>query len=177
MTRRLLEGLEVIHGERNAADTLHRIRTSAEEWLARRGIRQWNVGEVPIDQIADQLDAGEWWLLVDRSGAIQAGLRYLSADDAVWSHEPRRAARYVHGLMISRDIAPPGSGAHLLAWAEARAMDEGISVMRLDCVEDNRRLRRFYRDQGYREVGRRDFDENWFSATLFEKNLEMARPD
>jgi len=38
-------------------------------------------------------------------------------------------------------------------------------------VEANTRLRRFYTDQGYRQVGRRDFDGPWFSAALFEKPL------
>lgn len=46
--------------------------------------------------------------------------------------------------------------------------------MRLDCVESNQRLRDFCRAQGYSEVGRRDFDGPWFSATLFEKALDVT---
>ncbi|MDJ0113644.1 GNAT family N-acetyltransferase, partial [Rhodococcus erythropolis] len=42
-------------------------------------------------------------------------------------------------------------------------------------VETNVRLRRYYRDAGFAEVGRRDFgdvvDNGWFSVVLFERSL------
>lgn len=77
----------------------------------------------------------------------------------------------MHGLVVDRSSAPPSAGAALLRWAEDRASGQGGPVMRLDCVESNARLRRSYTDQGYEQVGRRDFDGPWFSAALFEKPL------
>ncbi len=148
------------------------MRLGCEKWLADLGVEQRGIGEVPPAQVAAQVDRGEWFVGVDASDVTVGALRYLCVDHDVW---PGAAdgVRYVHGLMTERRVAAPGSGASLLAWAERRAIAEGVSVLRLDCVESNRRLRDFYGALGYREVGRRDFDGAWLSATLFEKCLAL----
>lgn len=150
---------------------LYAMRSGCERWLAERGIEQWGVGEVSVDEIAAQVCRGEWFVGVAASHVVVGALRYLATDEDVWPDIPSGAARFVHGLMVDRRTAVAGTGAALLAWAEARATTDGIGVMRLDCVESNHRLRDFYRGLGYVEVGRRDFDGQWFSATLFEKCL------
>ena len=151
------------------AVALHQMRLKTERWLAERNIEQWGEGFVSYADIAAQVDEQQWFVCRGAEGIV-AALRYLTSDPDVWPDEPG-AARYVHGLMADRDVAPPGAGAAILRWAETRAADDGVALMRLDCVESNGALRRFYRDQGYREVGRRDFDGPWFSATLLEKSL------
>ena len=47
----------------------------------------------------------------------------------------------------------------------------GRSHVRLDCVEHNLRLRDYYRQAGFSEVGRKDVDEPWLPVTLLEKRL------
>ncbi|WP_425483564.1 N-acetyltransferase family protein [Flexivirga aerilata] len=98
-------------------------------------------------------------------------MRYLHRDDDVWPGDETPAA-YVHGLM-QRDA--PGLGAHLLRWAARRAADEGHSRLRLDCVDTNHALRNYYAAQGFREVGRRAFeDRQWHPVALFEKPVAQA---
>lgn len=153
------------------APSLLSLRSAAEQWLAERGIQQWGVGEVSLADIAAHVDRAEWFVSTNPAGGILAALRFLDEDTDVWPDAEPGTARYVHGLVVDRVVAPPGAGAALLRWAEQRAAGQGVPVMRLDCVESNTRLRRFYTDQGYRQVGRRDFDGPWFSAALFEKHL------
>lgn len=153
--------------------SLHGIRRACELWLAAQGIEQWGVGEVSIGDVSVQVEEGEWFVGVNDSDQVISGLRYLVADRDVWPDAKGDGARYVHGLMVDRELARAGTGAFLLSWAESRAVAEGAHVMRLDCVESNERLREFYRDRGYREVGRRDFHSVWLSATLFEKSLPV----
>lgn len=132
-----------------AADVaaLHAIRSARELWLADIGVEQWNFGEVSTEDISAQVRASEWFVGIDTAGRVLGGLRYLTADSAVWRDNPIAEARYVHGLMTDRHTAAAGTGALLLSWAEGRGVSDGAKLMRLDCVESNRRLRGFYRRQ------------------------------
>ena len=149
------------------ADRLLELREVAAAWLHGRGIRQWEPGEVGLEQVRAQIAAGEWF--VHRvNGEIAGGLRLLWSDPEVWGDRPDDAA-YVHGLVIDRRSAGAGMGARLLGWAERRVRGGDRAFLRLDCVESNVRLRRYYRDRGFLEVGRRDLGHGWWPVTLLEK--------
>ena len=150
------------------APALEALRASIESWLAERGIQQWTPGEIALKQVEQQIADGDWHVL-DHHGRIVAGLRYLRSDPQVWPDNA--AAAYLHGVMVDRRLAGAGLGTHLLSWAETRATAEGLTRLRLDFVESNAVLRRYYRSHGFTEVGRRDFDNGWFSITLMEKPL------
>jgi RimJ/RimL family protein N-acetyltransferase len=82
------------------------------------------------------------------------------------------AAGYVHGLVIDRrQGAGTGLGAHLLDWGGEQGRRAGATVLRLDCVEHNAGLRRYYARLSFREVGRREFQNGWHAVTLLEKRL------
>lgn len=151
------------------AEILLDLREAAAAWIRGKGVRQWEPGEVTVEQIRVQIAAGEWF--VHRPGGEIAGaLRLLWSDPEVWGGRSDDAA-YIHGLVIDRRFAGEGLGGRLLDWAAQRARDAGRPFLRLDCVETNDRLRRYYRDRGLREVGRRDFPGPWHGAVLFEKPL------
>jgi GNAT superfamily N-acetyltransferase len=63
--------------------------------------------------------------------------------------------------VIDRRMAGQGLGARLLEWAELRARTAGRPFLRLDCLETNDRLRRYYRDRGFSEAGRCDPSNGW----------------
>ncbi|NHP14596.1 GNAT family N-acetyltransferase [Rhodococcus sp. IC4_135] len=151
------------------------LRHSAEDWLAERGIIQWHPREITLEQIRAQISRGEFFVARDRAQSrIVGALRLIWSDPAVWpdSDEP---AGYVHGLVIDRAFSGTSMGERLLGWALRPSAEEGAQYLRLDCVETNVRLRRYYRDAGFVEVGRRDFgdvfDNGWFSVVLFERSL------
>lgn len=88
-------------------------------------------------------------------------------------------AVYVHGLMVHRGAAGRGLGSIILDRAvEAVRLGrtEGAEVIRLDGAESNTALRLFCQQQGFQEVGRREFDGPWYSATLLEKPLPTGSP-
>ena len=155
-----------------AADVteLVQLREQAEAWLAARGVRQWLPGEVTRDDVVRQVEAGEWHVLRGTGAHLVGGLRLLWSDPAIWGHEDCFAT-YVHGLMVDRAHSGRGLGEAMLAWAEAQGRARGAVLFRLDCCESNGVLRAYYARQGFAEVGRRDFEGAWFSATLFEKRL------
>lgn len=150
------------------------MREAAAHWLVERGIRQWQPGEMGVGIIRAQIAAGEWFVH-RRAGDVIAALRFLWADPAFWGDQPDDAA-YVHGLMIDRRHAGEGLGAAALWWAEGRARVAGRTFLRLDHAADNPGLARYYRELGFRERGRRQF-EAWGPVTLVEKELTRKTPE
>jgi len=158
----------------NDAEELCDVREAAAGWLVGRGIRQWQPGEVDIGTIRGQIDAGEWFLH-RWSGTVLVALRFLWSDPVFWGEQPDDAA-YVHGLMIDRRHAGEGLGAAALRWAEERARRGDRTYLRLDHAADNPRLAQYYREQGFVERGRRQFDA-WGPVTLVEKVLTRKTPE
>lgn len=156
------------------AGAIHRLRRQLEDWLEAKGIEQWKPGEVGEQDIAAQISDGEWHVLRDSTLGIAAALRLLWEDREVWGNDAAQAV-YVHGLMVDRRAAGRHLGEALLQWAADQGRVGGARTFRLDCGESNAALRSFYRQRGFEEVGRRDFDHGWFSVTLFEKQLEGRR--
>jgi ribosomal protein S18 acetylase RimI-like enzyme len=153
------------------APGLHALREAAAQWLQERGIDQWRPGEVDRATFSMQIAAGEWF--VDRlGGSVRAALRLLWTDPQFWGAQPDDAG-YVHGLMIDRRHAGEGLGAASLRWAEDQARAAGKTYLRLDHAADNGRLARYYRERGFVERGRRQFDD-WGPVMLVEKPLGGA---
>ncbi len=149
------------------------LRLQLEGWLASRGVEQWRHGEVALADVVREISDGDWHVASEGKSLLGA-LRLLWSDAPVWQHDNEFAA-YVHGLMVPRSNAGEGIGAALLSWAEQQAKSRDARTLRLDCVETNARLRAYYSALGFREVGQRDFDGPWYSATLFEKALRDGR--
>lgn len=145
------------------------LRRSLEDWLETRGVEQWGRGEVELSDVSEQVSQGEWHVLRTAAG-LAGALRLLWSDEPVW-REDNAFGAYVHGLMVDRAAAGRGVGGQLLGWAEVQARAAGAPVLRMDCVEGNSALRRYYAAAGFSEVGRRDFDGPWYSAVLLEKVL------
>ena len=127
------------------APALLGLREAAAAWLAAGGVRQWEPGEVGVDDVRAQAAAGEWHVLREGADPV-AALRLLWRDEEVWGPQPPTAA-YVHGLVVDRREAGRGLGAGLLRWAEDQARAAGRVLLRLDCGEDNAELRRYYAEQ------------------------------
>ena len=150
------------------AEVLHALREAAARGLVERGIRQWLPGEVDVRTVREQIEAGEWFLQ-RRDGRVVAALRFLWSDSLFWGVQPDDAA-YVHGLVIDRRHVGEALGAGALRWAAERALAAGRRYLRLDHAADNPRLARYYRELGFVERGRREFDD-WGPVTLVEKPL------
>jgi GNAT superfamily N-acetyltransferase len=78
--------------------------------------------------------------------------------------------------MIDRRHAGEALGAAALRWAEERARAAGRPYLRLDHAADNPRLARYYRERGFVERGRRQFDA-WGPVMLVEKVLTRKTPE
>jgi len=121
--------------------------------------------------IANGLDAhnaglglpGDWsarWIIGrDAEGAIQAGLRYLTAFE--WL--------FVHLLWVAAPYRSQGIGARLLSEAESVAREKGCRGAYLDTFTFQ--APEFYRRHGYQEFGRLDDFPPGHARIWFTKRL------
>jgi protein-tyrosine phosphatase len=161
----------LVPGTVEDAAAVCRLRDAAAEWLLSRGIEQWRPGEVSEARLASRAEAGE--LFVSRvDGSVVAAVVVAFEDSPIWGPDAGEAG-YVHALVIDRRYAGSRLGRRLLRQAERLIMARGRIRVRLDCVATNGRLRAYYRQAGYQEVGERSFrpDSGWSPVTLFEKQL------
>jgi protein-tyrosine phosphatase len=162
-----------------AADCL-RLRDEAADRLLGRGVDQWRPGEVSLAEVEEAVRRGEA-LVVREGGRVVATVTITSADPDVWGTGPGVddvPARYVHRLAVARDATGRGLGRAVLRAVEAYAADAGCMVVRLDCVQGNPWLRRWYLADGYRVVGSRSWagepGQRLLPAVLLEKTLPLA---
>lgn len=155
------------------------LRDAAARWQLARGIDQWQPGELGEDHFRARIADGEVWIATLGPGGPVAGAWELWwKDPAAWGTR-EGAAGYVHRLMTARDTAPPGTGRRLLAQAERRVAEAGLSLCRLDCLAGNAALRAYYQAAGYQVVGEQPAKlgagTSPYAVTLLEKRLTPDR--
>ncbi len=121
----------------------------ARAWLASRGIDQWQ-DEVPMSLL--ESDAAHGRLFVVRDGDRTVATVTLSdSDTAIWG-TTERAALYVHRLTVAQTHRRIGLGESVLDWVRSQATAGSIPLLRLDCATENRALRSYYEQRGFRHV-------------------------
>ncbi|WP_139320393.1 GNAT family N-acetyltransferase [Saccharomonospora sp. CUA-673] len=141
------------------------LRRQREDWLATQGIDQWRPGEVPVSEIEEQVNRGEWHVLRDDDQRVVAGLRILWADPDFWGPDDGTAV-YVHGLMVDLALAGQGLGARLLQWAAHTGAQRDKTRLRLDSAATNPGLSAYYERIGFRrQVG------DHFDVILWERPI------
>ena len=157
--------------------SLVRLRDDAARWMLAHGVTgQWRPGELDEGHFRRVMADGEVWL-AEAGGNVVGAWELWWDDEDAWGPQPP-VAGYVHRLMVDRAAAAPGTGLLLLRAAERRVAAVGRTRVRLDCLAGNARLNAYYRDAGYRPVGRKDRKPQPGgtprSFTLMEKELTAA---
>lgn len=123
----------------------------AASWIrVSTGIDQWPQ-RFPRQFVADLVDEGGVYVMLDAEQLV-ATLCLQWADSMFWPNADDEAL-YVHRLVVKRSHAGRGIGEQLLAWAAELAAGAGRSYLRLDCMTENTRLRRYYEALGFHHQG------------------------
>jgi GNAT superfamily N-acetyltransferase len=77
------------------------------------------------------------------------------SDELFWPDAPQGESLFVHKLAAARRLKEQGVAVKMLDWARSKAHKEGRLYLRLDCGAFRPKLRRVYKDYGFRCVGRR----------------------
>ena len=126
------------------------ILAEAAEWVRRHdGTTMWVEGELAVDRVAAEVDAGLFG--VAECGGVLAGtVKFQLQDQLFWPDLMTDDSAFVHRLAVRRLYAGKGVSTALLQWAVDRARSLGKPYLRLDCDADRARLRAHYERFGFR---------------------------
>ena len=139
-------------------DTLIAFRDEAADWLARRGVDQWQepwpTEDLMVEGMLRNIQAGETFIVWDDDGTPAATITVNQwAKPELWTpEEAAEPALYAHKVTVARAYAGQGLGAELLDWAGTRAADNGAIWLRVDVWTTNEQLQHYYLNQGFTHV-------------------------
>jgi len=152
-------------------DTFLDILDEATQWLASRGIDQWQ-GGFSRARGTLAISRGEMYL-ASIDGKAAGILLLQTSDEAIWGPD-QRDALYVHALAVHRAFAGRGVGVALLRWAEEQVVACGRRWLRLDCMAANSALRHYYQEAGFTLRG--EVRSRVWAACLFERDALGQSP-
>jgi len=115
--------------------------------LRAKGIEQWPE-RFPETYIRHLVEQGVVYVAVSDE-EVNGSFCLQWSDVAFWG--TRSDAGFIHHLAVRQSYA--GLGRELIAWADQRAAEEGRGFLCLDCWAGNDRLRRYYKELGFHNVG------------------------
>ncbi|MFF7156769.1 GNAT family N-acetyltransferase [Streptomyces sp. NPDC008139] len=154
--------------------TVEALLIEVSEWLASRGIDQWQFPP-HRDRIISALQHGDVFI-AEVEGRPVATLQVDEhADPEFWTAKDDPGdALYVHRMAVTRDLAGAGIGSTLLDWSSQRAAVAGKHWLRLDAWKNNCALHRYYEGQGFARVRVIDLPHRG-SGALFQRHTGLRR--
>ncbi len=130
------------------------IKLCSQDMIA-NGIFQWNDGYPNANILADDIKKDD--LFVVEENQMVVGCIVISKEkDAVYKKvewlSPDSVHFYIHRLAIHPKNQGKGYAQKLMAFAEKKAINEGIASIRLDTFSQNQRNQRFYEQRGYKKL-------------------------
>ncbi|MFB7617154.1 GNAT family N-acetyltransferase [Kitasatospora sp. NPDC056181] len=160
--------LEIRPASRDQLGEVEALLTGASEWLASRGIDQWQFPP-RRDRLVSAMDRGECFLACLDGVPVATFTVDDQADPEFWeASDAPEDALYVHRMAVAREVAGRGLGGNLLDWASDRAAAKGKPFLRLDAWKTNPGLQSYYLGQGFRLVRVVDLPHRP-SGALFER--------
>lgn len=154
----------------NEAHELVELRNRLAQWMAGRGIEQWQPDQVDAEHLTAWIEAG-FVFVHKREDRIVSSVSVFENDPLIWGPDAGNAG-YIHMLMVDRGWSGEGLGDGTLAWAERHIERKGKERARLDVTAANDTLQQWYTARGYQIVGAPEFDHpGWNGVVLLEKTL------
>jgi GNAT superfamily N-acetyltransferase len=159
-------------------DTVEALRAEATEWLASKGLDQWqrkNPRFPSRDRAADAIARGVCFLAyVGHAEPVATITLDDQADPEFWTTEERaEPSLYVHRMLVRRTAAGAGVGSRLLDWATDRAATTQHRWLRLDAWKTNETLHQYYKRHGFSHVRTVDLPHRG-SGALFQRPTQQV---
>jgi predicted N-acetyltransferase YhbS len=154
-------------------DTLEELREEAVDWLASKGLDQWQPGQPRVPTratTAAALARGSCYLAYSEDGELVGTITVDDqADPEFWTEAERaQPALYLHRMIVPRRAGGSDLGQRLVDWASERAADAHLDWVRLDAWKTNTALHRYYRQLGFEHVRTVDLGHRG-SGALFQR--------
>lgn len=157
----VIDQIVAVQSTADDAPAIMNLLLQTAQWLNSKGSTQWNAllrGE-DHHNTKESARRGDVYLIKD--GETIAGivtlLRSPSAwDIELWGEEGHDTAVYLHRLAINREYGGRNLGDAILQWVHTGIRFDGKDRIRLDCIDSNPQLDKFYRSAGYTYKGHAD---------------------
>jgi len=100
-----------------------------------------------------------------------AGTVGLDWNDDIWEDDSENNACYIHRLAVAKEYHGQNLGEEILNWAQEKAEQKGRKYLRLDVNINNKKLRRYYENQGFKLSGTKYFPDYNYTAALYQQAL------
>ena len=139
------------------------------EWLKANGIDQWDFSESSgNDEEIKQSIQNQDTYSVKKDGEIIATFTLTQKqspwDKWLWGDKHDHAV-YLHKFALAQSGIGSGLRMELLQWIEYDSKQKGFNTVRLDCIENNKKLNLFYARCGYEKQGKR------YGFSLYQKTI------
>ena len=157
-------------GSNDFNQILHLLKTAAQT-LKDRGIDQWDYWLDPpkerLEWAREGFINGEFYFITFNNEII--GMYRLCTEDLLYWGKQQEPAYYIHSLVTHPKFKGLKIGSYIIKQIEKSALENNISLIRLDCNAANSGLCQYYLDQGFTKVGEKQMKLSLNS--LFEKRL------
>jgi len=135
------------------ATVVYEVLMDNARWLASKGIKQWPVSwlEAIRPDIDEAISFGRFYI-VEKLEQPVAVFELKTEPEAVWNYDEAHYV-YIHKIAVMRRYAGLKIGASIIHSIQNMARRIGFLGVRLDCVEENRILRDYYKRLGFESMG------------------------
>ncbi len=154
-----LEGFQIKVATTEDSDQIISMLKDLAMWMRENEIKQWGYLLEGGDdkEIEQSILSGETYLVI-KDTELVGTFTILEVpsewDRYVWGEDASIDGLYLHRLALIPSFMNIGLGRSLLNWIQSNRYDK--EYIRLDCVSENRRLNRFYKENGFELVGTKD---------------------
>lgn len=137
----------------------------AAAWGSSEGFPNWIPGSFDgpksrgVSHLLGDIAAGGLYLV--RRGDTAVGTISLLENDPIFWPEAGNNALYIHRFAVRRSAA--GAGRTAVLWCFDEARRRGRSLVRLDCLQDNPGIRRYYERFGFVAVDEKVINDVGYS--------------
>lgn len=130
-----------------------------QEWLAPK--------ESDLNWITDLINNSSFFLILKDNTTI--GIFSLADQDAKYWGKSNDKSKYLHSLGILPQFKNNEIGKTVISLIKTQLKEKDYTFLRLDCISSNQKLKNYYLNQEFDEVGITNIGPNSF--TLFQYTL------
>jgi len=139
--------------------------------LKSKQIMQWKEWLAPTKtdlKWIEDLITNDSFYLIQADGKTVGLFSLADKDDKYWGKSNDKA-KYLHSLSVLPQYKNQQFGKSVINLLKINLKEENYTYLRLDCISSNQKLKQYYKNQDFNEVGVTNLGVNSF--TLFQYNL------
>ena len=132
--------------------------SAAAQILARKKINQWQYWLNPpaekVIWVEEGIKKEEFFFIVNQKQQTMGVVR-VSNDDVLYWGQLNDKAKYIHSLIIHEEFSGNKLGVKVVDRIKEEAILNNVEYLRLDCDCTNKKLCKYYINQGFEQVGQK----------------------